>query len=398
VVYVINDLSIGGAEMMLYKLLAATDRQRFEPVVVSLIDRGALRQRIEKLGIVVHTTRMKPGWPSPLAFCRLVTLLHRLKPDLVLGWMYHSCLAAQLANFFLPKRTRVLWSIHYSITSLASEKKLTAAVIRVCARLSRYATRVIFVSRASQIQHRPLGYQLNKSCVIPNGINVTEFFPSTAARASVRQELGLPADTLLIGMMGRYHLMKDHDNFLAAAARLAKTQPKVHFLLVGRGVDQENRALRLTLRKLNLEDRVQLLGERHDMPRLTAALDVFTLASAYGESFPNVIGEAMAAEVCCVATDVGDARWMVSDTGRLIPPRDSRALATAWQELIEIGSAGRAALGRSARARVIAGFTLESVVAHYEDLFEDALANEAAEKLPTTPHGVAGIASLDAGR
>ena len=139
VMHIINDLSIGGAEMMLYKLLAESDRERFEPVVISLIDRGALRERIEGLGIAVHTTRMKPGFPSPLGLWRLVRLMRRLKPDLVLGWMYHSCLAAQLANFFVPQRVPVLWSIHYSMSSLASEKKLTAAVIRGCALLSKLA-------------------------------------------------------------------------------------------------------------------------------------------------------------------------------------------------------------------------------------------------------------------
>ena len=140
---------------MLYKLLVECDRERFEPVVISLMDRGALRKRIEALGIEVHTTRMLPHVPSPLGLWRLVRLMRRLKPDLVVGWMYHSCFAAQLANFFLPRRATVLWSIHYSISSLASEKTLTAAVIRICARLSKLPSHVIFVSRASQIQHKP---------------------------------------------------------------------------------------------------------------------------------------------------------------------------------------------------------------------------------------------------
>ena len=70
VMYIISDLSIGGAEMTLYKLLAETNRERFEPVVVSLIDQGVLRERIESLGIPVHTARMKPGWPTPLGLWR----------------------------------------------------------------------------------------------------------------------------------------------------------------------------------------------------------------------------------------------------------------------------------------------------------------------------------------
>jgi len=394
VIHIINDLSIGGAETMLYKLLAETDRDRFEPIVISLIDRGALRQRIEELGIAVHTTRMEPGLPSPLGLWRLVRLMRQLKPDLVLGWMYHSCLAAQLANFFLPRRVPVLWSIHYSITSLASEKKLTAVVIRVCALLSRLAAHLIFVSRASQAQHRRLGYRLDDSCVIPNGINVEEFVSSGGSRSSVRSELGLSDDALLIGLVGRYHPVKDHANFLKAAALISKEYPATNFLLVGRGVDQDNPVLRRLIQALGLAREAHLLGERSDMPRLAAALDVFSLTSAYGESFPNVIGEAMACEVPCVVTDVGDVVWIVGNAGRVVPPRDSRALADAWKEMIDLGPAGRRALGRDARSRVIERFPLEAVVARYEALYETVLAREAPEDFALTTPALTSISNL----
>src|ERR671917_368106 len=85
VMYVISDLSVGGAEMMLYKLLAETDRTRFEPVVVSLMDRGALRERIEALGVEVHAVGVKPELPTPLDLWRLMRLTRRLRPDLVIG-------------------------------------------------------------------------------------------------------------------------------------------------------------------------------------------------------------------------------------------------------------------------------------------------------------------------
>jgi len=381
---------------MLYKLLAESDRERFEPVVISLVDRGALRERIEGLGIAVYTTGMKPGLPSPLGLWRLVRLMRRLKPDLVLGWMYHSCLAAQLANFFLPQRAPVLWSIHYSISSLASEKRLTAAVIRVCALLSKLAAHIIFVSQASQAQHKPLGYCLDKSCVIPNGINVAEFVPSGESRRSVRSELGLAEDALLIGLMGRYHPMKDHANFLKAAALISKRYPETHFLLIGRGVDDENPVLRRQIQATGLGRQTHLWGERNDMPRLAAALDVFSLSSAFGESFPNVIGEAMACEVSSVVTDVGDAAWIVGDAGRVVSPRDPRALADAWQEMIDIGPAGRTALGRAGRGRVIERFTLESVVARYDALYETVLAKAAPEDFALTTPALAGIANLNA--
>ena len=148
VMYIISDLSIGGAEMTLYKLLAQTDRRRFSPVVVSLIDQGALRARIEALGIPVYTTSMKAGRPTPTGLWRLIRLIRRMKPDLILGWMYHSCLAAEVAKFFSRRRVPILWSIHYSVSSLATEKRLTSAVIKLCGAISRLPAQIVFVSRA----------------------------------------------------------------------------------------------------------------------------------------------------------------------------------------------------------------------------------------------------------
>jgi glycosyltransferase involved in cell wall biosynthesis len=380
--YVISDLSIGGAEMMLYGLLAETDRARFEPVVVSLMDGGALRERIESLGVTVHTVGMRPALPTPLDLWRLVRLTRKLRPDLVVGWMYHSCLATQLASFFSPKPETVLWSIHYSVSSLAEEKWLTALVVRACALLSGLPGKIIFVSRDGRSKHRSLGFNTANSCVIPNGIDTGRFVPSQEARASVRSELGLPGGTIIVGTVGRYHPMKDHANFLRAAALASKAHPETHFLLAGRGVDGDNRRLCRLIDELGLAHRTHLLGERHDIPRLAAALDIFSLTS-YCESFPTVIGEAMACGVPCVVTNVGDASYIVGDTGRVVPARDHEALAGAWSEMIDIGDEGRAALGRAARSRVSELFPVKSIVRCYEDLYGAVLDERMPE--PATP-------------
>lgn len=373
VMYVISDLSVGGAEMMLYKLLARTDRTRFEPVVVSLMEGGALRPRVEALGVKVHTVGVRPKLPTPLDLWRLVRLTREIDPDLVVGWMYHSCLAVQLAGLLSKTKAATLWSVHYSVNSLAAEKRLTAAVIRACARLSRMPRRIIYVSRDGRAKHGPLGFSTQNGCVIPNGVDADAFKPSPEARAPVRAELGLDENALLVGMVSRYHPMKDHANFLRAAATLSEGHAGAHFVLVGRGADEENAELRGLINELGLAGRTHLLGERHDVPRLTAALDIFSLSS-YCESFPNVIGEAMACAVPCVVTDVGDAEWIVGDTGRVVPARDPSALAHAWAELVALGAEGRAELGRAALARACELFPVKSIVRRYETLYEAVLA------------------------
>ncbi len=366
--YVITGLSTGGAEMMLYKLLSRINQSRFTPVVVSLMDRGTFGDRIEALGIPVHTIGMKRGIPTPATIVRLIRTVRQLNPDLIQGWMYHGNFAAQLARTLTLKSVPVLWNIRHSLYSLSYEKSGTAAVIRMGAPLSSFPVKILYNSKISASQHEKLGYQATKTMVIPNGFDPELFTPSVESRISLRTELGLANDAFLIGLVARYHPMKDHANFLHAAALLLKDYPDVQFVLAGNGVDKENPTLCKLINELGIAERIHLLGERQDIPRLTAALDIAS-SSSYTEAFPNVIGETMSCGVPCAVTDVGDSALIVGNTGRVVPPRDSEALANAWKELIELGPEGRKALGKAARARIIESFSLNSVVARYESLY-----------------------------
>ena len=187
----------------------------------------------------------------------------------------------------------------------------------------------------------------------------------------MREELGISEETPLIGLVGRFNAQKDHGTFIRGAARLHADLPEVHFLLCGDDVTCENIELAEWLKASGIGDRCHLLGRREDIPRLTAALDIATTSSAYGEGFPNVIGEAMASGVPCVATDVGDSALIVDEAGKIVPPRDPRALAEAWRALIMLGPDGRARVGLAARRRIEKHFSLPVVVARYQSLYEE---------------------------
>jgi glycosyltransferase involved in cell wall biosynthesis len=114
---------------------------------------------------------------------------------------------------------------------------------------------------------------------------------------------------------------------------------------------------------------VHLLGERHDLPRLNAALDVACSSSAFGEGFPNVIAEAMSCAVPCVATDIGDTAFVLGDAGALVPPKDEPALAVALLKMLRLSADQRRALGEAGRERVMRSFSLTSAIANFENLF-----------------------------
>jgi glycosyltransferase involved in cell wall biosynthesis len=108
------------------------------------------------------------------------------------------------------------------------------------------------------------------------------------------------------------------------------------------------------------------------------ALDVLVSASAYGEGFPNVIGEAMASGVPCVATDVGDSAVVIGDTGRIVPPKDPAALAAAIEAMLDLPQEELHELGRRARARIEAEFSIGNCLGRYSELFDSAVINERA--------------------
>lgn len=374
VLHIITGLDeAGGAETMLLKILSSMNRVDSPPAVLSMIhSSGPIRKRIEALGVPVYSLEMRRGVPSPTAFWHLICLVRRLRPHLIQGWMYHANLMALLVKPFLSNPTPVLWNIRQSLYDLKYEKRMTAWVIRLCAWLSSMPAKILYNSQVGATHHEALGYVSGKRVIILNGFDVEIFSPSEDAREQVRQELEISTTSPLIGLIGRYDPIKDHKNFIRAADRLSKSNPDVHFILAGNNVDPKNNDLMDLIRNLKLTNKFHLLGNREDINRLTAALDIST-SSSYGEGFSNVIGEAMACEVPCVVTDVGDSGWVVGDTGLVVPPREPVAMASAWKELLDMGLEKRKVLGAKARKRVIANFSINKIASQYESLYGNLL-------------------------
>jgi glycosyltransferase involved in cell wall biosynthesis len=144
-------------------------------------------------------------------------------------------------------------------------------------------------------------------------------------------------------------------------------------------VTAENGQLMGWIRSAGLEGLLYLLGRRSDTPRLLAALDVFCLSSSHGESFPQVVGEAMACAVPCVVTDVGDAAEIVGGTGLVVGPGRAEDLASACERLLRLGDAERRRMGEEARRRVREKYSLESVVSQFADLYQHLAGSPAGD-------------------
>ncbi|HRH98774.1 MAG TPA: glycosyltransferase, partial [Prosthecobacter sp.] len=136
--------------------------------------------------------------------------------------------------------------------------------------------------------------------------------------------------------------------------------------------------------KLDVPSFIEVLGERHDLPELTASLNIAVSSSAFGEGFPNVVGEAMACAVPVVATDIGDTRWVMGETGRIVPPRDPAALAKACLEILDAGIVQ----DFEARERIEQQFSLRSVLQQFDSLL-DAPRRPSEPRERPAPHPLA---------
>jgi glycosyltransferase involved in cell wall biosynthesis len=372
ILHVITDLKMGGAEMVLYRLLASQDREEFPSGVVSLTAGGPIGERISALGIPVWSLGVQSGFPHP----RLVTGLRRLikeqHPQLIQTWMYHADLTGGLAAW-LSGNMPVVWGLHHTVPERSALKPTTYLVARLNAWLSHFLpTRIVCCAEATRRTHLRLRYVATKMVVLPNGIDTSVFRPDPMARQDVLTELNLDESTPLVGLCARFDAQKDHENFLKAAGLLHAERPDVHFVLWGQGVDLENARLQEWARTAGVEPNTHLLGFRSDSPRLMAALDVASLSSS-SEAFPLVVGEAMACGIPCAVTDVGDAAMIVGETGRVVPPRNPDALSNAWAEILSLPLDKRRSLGLKARQRIVNHYSLARMASAYNQLYREII-------------------------
>ncbi len=258
IVHLITGLEVGGAERMLARLVTATDRDRFTSIVVSMTDEGAVGPLLTKAGIRLETLGMRRGRADPRAVPRLLRILRAVRPDVVQTWLYHADLLGLVARW-LGHAPALLWNVR------CSESVGAGAVRFALARLSATPDCVIVNSLAGQRFHQGLGYHPKRWEYFPNGFDTRALRPDEAARQRFRGELGIADETIAIGLAARYHAMKDHATFLAAAALLTRSRPGIVFLLAGSGITRDNRELVAAIDAQGLGDRVRLLGEQADM-------------------------------------------------------------------------------------------------------------------------------------
>jgi len=368
IAHLITGLATGGAEMSLAKLVCGMDKSRFDNVVLNMGGGDSyLSRTIEAGGAEVVTVAMRPKRRAPFGLARLLAHLALNKPDILQTWLHHADLVGLYASRIIG--VPLIWNLRCAELDPADHPGSLFTILRHLARNSSVPRAVIVNSTAGKMAHEAIGYHPARWEVIPNGFDIDIFKPDQAAYDALRDEIGVKQDCPVIGLVARYHMMKDHSTFIKAAGLLSARKPDVHFVMVGTGVDENNAGLTRAIADAGIGSKVHLLGEKENIPAITAGFDIAT-CSSYSEGFPNVVGEAMSCGVPCVVTDVGDCSEVVGDTGIVVNARDPGGMAQGWESILSMDPDRRKTMGQSARDRVAFLFSLDKVARKYESIYE----------------------------
>lgn len=362
IVHIIIGLNVGGAELMLQRLvLNSSKKGHFEHYVISLTDLGIIGPKLREQGIKVYSLGMTSLSSLPFTVYKLRRLIKKLEPDVVQTWMYHADLLGGLAAKSLGFNN-IVWNIRN--TTIHGRGIVATSIAKLCAKLSyTIPKKVVYVSRSALKSHQEFGYNNSISIVIFNGYDTDKFNYSLKAREEYRRCFQISDDNIIVGSVGRFAESKDHETFIKSIVLAAQSDPNIKGLLVGRDIDLNN---------FNIEEEDKkkfiVVGQREDVASIYSCMDIFCLHSI-SEGFPNVLGEAMSTGIPCVVTRAGDAEYILNKAEYTSNVRDADNLARILISLANLSSDERIEIGLKNRERIKEKFEIDIIVKKYLDLY-----------------------------
>ncbi len=362
ILHIIVSLEVGGAEKALQRLALAQKSSGDDPIIVALTG-GILLQSLRREGLDVRVLG-SGRWSYLLAPLRFGKLVRQLRPQVLHAWMWH----AMYLSLFAPREIPRVWAVRQSNHALRGRPFLRI-LLKILASVSPRVNALVYNSKAGLRWYSQLGFSTANASVISNGFNFDVFVPSSERREKFRREWGVPSTSLVVGHVSRFHSDKGID-FLFRAFRDVLTEfPSSKLVMIGKGYSLEHPSFREMAERFGLLDSMVALGPCERVAELLPAMDVFCLSSIRHEGFPNVVGEAMACAIPCVATDLGDTRELISDCGAVVPPSQAEPLAKALKAILAMSAEERQSLGERARQSVLSRFSLERMVGSYRELY-----------------------------
>ena len=355
-------LSMGGAETQVVDLADRLDAMGHEVLVMSLIDDLVMMPKSARVRVCTLDMRKNPA-SLIAAYQRARAILTDYMPDVVHSHMVHANIFARLLRLSLHMN-RLICTVH----STNEGSAFWTWAYRLTDRLAHMTTNVSKDALDGAIGRgaAPRG----KAMLVYNGIDCDKYRFDPLVRTTLRQELGVPEGAQVLLAAGRLCEAKDYANLLHAYAALSARRQDCVLWIAGAAEGNGDDLARLDAlaSELGIRSKVNFLGFRRDVHGLMSAADIFVLSSAW-EGFPLVIGEAMACERIVVSTDAGGVREWLGASSLVVPTCDSKALARAMSDALDMDANLRLVHGRKARQHVLTHYSLDSVAACWERIY-----------------------------
>ena len=362
IVHIINSLEVGGAERSLERLV--TNSKKFEHVVISLRISGPIKDDLENRGITVYCINFTIK-SSVQNFIRLIRIIRNEKPILVQTWLYHANLIGGFAAR-LSGVKKVVWCIR--TTHLPKGAFATSILRAVSVPISFFIpAKIVYVAERSAIYHSKIGFDNRKGTIISNGIPMDMLIPKSEVEIKFRKSHY--KKVYVVGFVGRDSNDKGVDIFLNSCLKISEVIDNTMFLMVGRGLIPNNKAIDEFLIKNKIKDKFILKGQVPDVTPYLRFMDIFCLTSRT-EGFPNILAEAMLLGIPSVSTDVGDAEVISSGLVPICAINDSTTIANEVIKIMRLPEASKKELSKSLSQHISRNYSINMMVNKFENLYE----------------------------
>lgn len=361
ILFLIRSLNRGGAERQLVTLAKKLHSMNHQVSVAVFYGGGPLELELKTSQVNIIDLKKKSRWDVFSFYFRLLKMVNRFEPDVLYSFMGIPNILSVAIKPFMTN-TRTVWGVRSSDMNLERYDRFSLISYKIECFLSRYADKIICNSQAGLIYSSSNGFPDKKLRLIVNGIDTSHFKPDILLRTEMRSTWNVKNEELLIGIVARLDVMKDHTTFLEAISLVLKSVSQVRFVCVGDGTDQYKNELLKKASDLGLDNNLFWTGPLENMPSVFNMLDVLVSSSSFGEGFSNSIAEAMACGVPCVVTDVGDSAFIIGETGISVPKGSPKLLAKAILDIIERIQNEGSELNINVRKRITDNFSIDRLI------------------------------------
>lgn len=319
VIHILSHLKMGGAETLVTNYALNIDSRNFKFIIIVIgEERNTMNERkLKEKGIKLYFLDEKNSFKkSGNIFNKVLHKLHRHyllrklikkeQPDVIHSHLY-------LNNYIAPLKTKrnnikLYYTIHSDLKALyGKERQKNKMLTKYC--IKRKGMIPIALHEKMQVEMNNL-FNINNTLLLNNAVDVHKFQNVKKDKNEILDMLKIKKDTFIVGHIGRFHEVKNHDFLIRVFKRLLQSKPNSHLLLIGDG-ELKGKYIN-QINEQNIQSKVSFLGNRIDVPELMSIMDVFVFPS-YHEGFGNVLIEAQAAGVKCVVSDTIPSETHLTD-------------------------------------------------------------------------------------